>query len=296
MVIVVKARPGSVPAQPGLYPLPERAGMDYQRIYREFIADRKSKPKPEGYTERHHILPRSLGGGDESANLIYLSARDHYFAHCCLAKIHGGKMWSALFAVAAMAKKDASWRYFCRRRMVQSSRIMAAQRRSENMKELWASGEFKRVRTYRPISEAHRARLRELGRGRKMPKEAIEKMRATKSAKAEVFQIRHSDGRHFTGTQYDFRAYSGLSQSMVSYLCRGKILTAKGWFLNGTNLKMANGRDPQVRVMLHKDGAVFKGTRSEFLAAHPNVDNGSLSKLLAGKLGTVKGWRVNQEN
>lgn len=84
--------------------------MDYERIYREFIADRKGKPKPEGYTERHHILPRSLGGGNEPENLVDLTARDHYFAHCCLAKVRGGKMWSALFAVANMAKTDEAWR------------------------------------------------------------------------------------------------------------------------------------------------------------------------------------------
>lgn len=75
--------------------------MDYQRIYNAFIADRRARrAKKLGYTERHHILPRSLGGGDEPSNLIRLTARDHYFAHCLLAKIHGGGMWQALYLLS----------------------------------------------------------------------------------------------------------------------------------------------------------------------------------------------------
>lgn len=291
MAIVVKARPGSVPAQPGLYPLPERAGMDYQRIYREFIADRKSKPTPEGYTERHHILPRSLGGGDGPDNLISLTVREHYFAHCCLAKIHGGKMWSALFAVAAMAKSDESWRYFCRRRMVEAARVMAAQRRSENMKELWASGKFTRVREYRPISDSHRARISEALTGRKMAKAAVEKAKATRYAQASRYRFIHEGGAEFCGTQSEFQGCSGLSQPMVSHLARGKIITAKGWFLHGADLRARRGRDPTIRTFVKSDGARFVGTRYEFLQAFPFIDNGSLSKLIAGKLATVNGWR-----
>ena len=69
--------------------------MDYRRIYSEFIVDRRTKePAVEGYTERHHIVPKSLGGTDEPANLIRLTAEDHFFAHLLLAKIHGGGMWA----------------------------------------------------------------------------------------------------------------------------------------------------------------------------------------------------------
>lgn len=78
--------------------------MDYQAIYQQFIKDRKAKQSElllSGcYVERHHILPRSLGGDDSKENLISLGAEDHYFAHLLLAKIHGGKMWCAVLAMA----------------------------------------------------------------------------------------------------------------------------------------------------------------------------------------------------
>lgn len=53
------------------------------------------KAKPRGldkssvdyHTEIHHIVPRSLGGTDETSNLVMLTAREHYIAHLLLWKM-----------------------------------------------------------------------------------------------------------------------------------------------------------------------------------------------------------------
>ena len=75
--------------------------MDYARIYAEFIADRRAKEKDlSGYTEKHHILPRSLGGSNARNNIIRLKASDHFFAHVLLARVHHGSMWIALAFMA----------------------------------------------------------------------------------------------------------------------------------------------------------------------------------------------------
>lgn len=82
--------------------------MDYQRIYNEFIADRRKKEKTlTGYTEKHHIIPRLHGGDNSKKNIIKLTAQDHYFAHELLARIHGGGMWSALFLMSSCGTKSA---------------------------------------------------------------------------------------------------------------------------------------------------------------------------------------------
>jgi len=39
-----------------------------------------------GYFERHHILPKCMGGKDEYSNLVYLNARCHLLAHWLLMK------------------------------------------------------------------------------------------------------------------------------------------------------------------------------------------------------------------
>lgn len=69
--------------------------MNYEKIYKDFIDNRKNKPV-DGFSETHHIIPKALGGSDDEDNLIELSCRDHYFAHRLLAKFAGHKMKIAL--------------------------------------------------------------------------------------------------------------------------------------------------------------------------------------------------------
>tara|TARA_R110000744_G_scaffold337669_1_gene442848 strand:+ start:161 stop:745 length:585 start_codon:yes stop_codon:yes gene_type:complete len=78
--------------------------MDYVRQYKMLIAKHGTEEKPEeGYTERHHVIPRSLGGSDDSSNLVYLSAKAHYLSHYLLYKIHGeGPMAHAFWMMSAM--------------------------------------------------------------------------------------------------------------------------------------------------------------------------------------------------
>jgi len=71
--------------------------MDYERVYKQFIADRRLK-EPEllasgEYFEKHHVVPRSLGGGNGSENILALTAEDHLRGHLLLAQIHGGVQW-----------------------------------------------------------------------------------------------------------------------------------------------------------------------------------------------------------
>jgi len=51
----------------------------YQRWYDQIIARGHDRQLDE-YSERHHILPRSLGGGDEETNLVTLTYREHFLA------------------------------------------------------------------------------------------------------------------------------------------------------------------------------------------------------------------------
>ena len=61
----------------------------YQRWYDDIIG-RAAARKLDGYSERHHVLPRSLGGGDEPSNLVDLTYREHFLAHWLLVKVYDG--------------------------------------------------------------------------------------------------------------------------------------------------------------------------------------------------------------
>lgn len=82
--------------------------MDYAKIYEDLILrglkrseDWENKKRRDGY-ERHHIVPRCMGGGDEESNLVLLTIREHFLAHRLLTKIHPGnqKLCRAVFLMS----------------------------------------------------------------------------------------------------------------------------------------------------------------------------------------------------
>jgi hypothetical protein len=70
--------------------------MDYKKNY-DLLIEKCNNRNIEGYIEKHHIIPKSLGGSDEKENLVALTAREHFIAHLILAKIHGGPMIYAIW-------------------------------------------------------------------------------------------------------------------------------------------------------------------------------------------------------
>jgi hypothetical protein len=42
----------------------------------------------EGYKEKHHILPKCLGGDNKKENLVELTAREHFLCHMLLCEIY----------------------------------------------------------------------------------------------------------------------------------------------------------------------------------------------------------------
>ncbi len=61
--------------------------MNYKKLYDNIIENRKNNPI-KGYKERHHIIPRSLGGIDSKENLVDLTAREHFICHYLLVKMY----------------------------------------------------------------------------------------------------------------------------------------------------------------------------------------------------------------
>jgi len=63
--------------------------MNYSKLYNRIIENRLTKPF-NGYTEKHHIIPVSLGGSDSKDNLVNLTAREHFICHWILVKMYKG--------------------------------------------------------------------------------------------------------------------------------------------------------------------------------------------------------------
>ena len=76
----------------------------YEKWY-SAITDKAKNRKIDGYTETHHVIPRSLGGLDTSDNLVDLTAREHFICHWLLTKMYTGeargKMINAMYMMKA---------------------------------------------------------------------------------------------------------------------------------------------------------------------------------------------------
>lgn len=88
-------------------PLPNK----YTKHYYQLVESRKSMNRTfqTGF-EKHHIIPKSLGGNDTKSNLVVFTPREHCLAHMLLAKMFSGtskaKMIMALNALMKLRNNN----------------------------------------------------------------------------------------------------------------------------------------------------------------------------------------------
>lgn len=85
--------------------------MDYLKIYNS-IVERGKNRIITGYTETHHIIPKCIGGTDDTWNLVKLTAREHFICHLLLCEIYpkNSKLRFALWNMCNV-KRDYQQRY-----------------------------------------------------------------------------------------------------------------------------------------------------------------------------------------
>jgi hypothetical protein len=125
--------------------------MDYRAHYNRLILRAKGRVL-EGYRERHHVLPRCMGGGNEPENIAELTPEEHYVAHQLLVKMHPS-IDRLVHAANMMAKRCTGNKAFgwLRRRNARASAIRLA-----GKSYITAEGR-------RRLSEAHKGNKHTLG-------------------------------------------------------------------------------------------------------------------------------------
>lgn len=64
--------------------------MEYKSLYNKIIenAQKDLANRHDGYYEKHHIIPKSLGGNNDENNLVKLTPREHFICHWLLVKMY----------------------------------------------------------------------------------------------------------------------------------------------------------------------------------------------------------------
>lgn len=99
----------------------------YTKWYYSIISSSKANPAKDVYTERHHIIPRSLGGSDDEDNLVDLTAKQHFICHLLLTKMFEVGSFEYYKMIHAFCMMD--WCYGNSKMSRYTSKVYEAQRR-----------------------------------------------------------------------------------------------------------------------------------------------------------------------
>lgn len=81
--------------------------MNYKLIYDKLIEKAKTRLLLNEYVESHHIIPKCIGGTNNTENLVDLKPEEHYVCHQLLVKIYPNNR-SLLYAATMMCSKSPS--------------------------------------------------------------------------------------------------------------------------------------------------------------------------------------------
>lgn len=137
------------------------------------ITDRARTRKLEGYTERHHVIPKSLNGTDDKTNLVDLTAREHFICHWLLTKMYTGEAKSKMIYALNGMKRNGKF--------TQRYETLVTSRVYENLKKEFSIVHSATMKGRDPwnrgisITEEQREKNRIAATGKKRSAEAIAK-------------------------------------------------------------------------------------------------------------------------
>lgn len=144
----------------------------YIRRYNKFIEFFKNN-LPEGYVEKHHIIPKCMGGNNEKENLVLLPVRVHFLCHYLLYKGYPENRLLA-HAFAMMGNNTPYTKRTFSSRMYEETKIarslaMKGVPRPEYVKEKLRKPKENTENYKKPKTELHKKNISEGLKGKKHP-------------------------------------------------------------------------------------------------------------------------------
>lgn len=130
--------------------------MKYKKWYDDLMRTRQLRKKEDGQLyEKHHIIPRSLGGTNDQSNLVYLTPREHFLAHWLLIKFtFDNDKKKMLYALHRMTHKGYTYR------IVSGWQYEIARKASSDAMKGNDKWKFRKKKSHGPHSEQTKAKMR----------------------------------------------------------------------------------------------------------------------------------------
>lgn len=175
----------------------KRYQMNYKKLYDSIVTKAQLRYKPDGYYETHHIIPRSLGGSDDTENLVCVTAKEHFILHYLLTKItEGDDRRKMLHAFMLMAGSNENQDRYINSRLYDSKKIEFAESQRQRFTGVLKTEEHKqkisKTLTGKVTSEETKQKQSESASRRKR-KPFSPEYRAAMSAKMREVKAKNRD-------------------------------------------------------------------------------------------------------
>lgn len=240
--------------------------MNYEKIYNQIIDKRKKELLPENeYGEKHHIIPRCLGGSNSKENIVKLTAREHFIAHMLLVRIYPkgsmerNKMLTALKRMRygneqqAKVKNSARLYEYHRKEFsdMMSKRLKGSKHTREHCKnisnaklgkkrsdietykktslKLWEDESYRKKqqdsKIGRKLSISHKENIGKKLKGKERSEEIKQKIRETKAAN----RLKNPEGydKHIKCKYCDVKTNAGNIKRFHDEKCKHKVIASQ---------------------------------------------------------------------
>ncbi len=171
----------------------------YTKWYNNIITNAQNRAI-FGYTEKHHIIPKSLGGTNDPINLVALTAREHFICHLLLTKMLLGKERDKMVYAAMFLRRG------------NNGQIKINSRTYETLKYEFGLSHSRRV-----ITDEFRQKMSDIRKGKTLSEEHKKKIGDVHRGKIESTETRLKKSVAQTG-----RIHTDDTKKKLSELKKGK--------------------------------------------------------------------------
>jgi len=195
--------------------------MNYEKVYNQIITKAKDENRIKGtgiYYEKHHIVPRCMGGLDNDENLVFLTAREHSICHKLLCEIYPNND----------KIKYAAWMMCSMKTTTQSRCYVVSSREYEYYKKLISNS-----KKGKPRSEETKQKIREKRalqtnlRTQPHSEETKRKISETKKGEVRSEEFKTNLSNYWKGKIFSEETKSKISKSLKGKY-KGRIPWNKG--------------------------------------------------------------------
>ena len=182
--------------------------MNYLKIYCNLIRKAENRNPPEGYTEKHHIFPKSIFG--KNNRVVVLTGREHYIAHALLEKVYIKR-----YGLNHKKTKKMSYAFWCMNSQKSKNKYINSYLYESSRYRIGGENNIAKDPTIRkkiseknkgknnprygkPLSKETKDKISKSLKGRVFSKESIEKMRTSKIGdrhpKSKLWRLTFTNG------------------------------------------------------------------------------------------------------